>query len=90
MSEESKTYRLYVLVSKKIIASREVIFEENKCWNWGKTNEEVELDTHEWKDSNIEESEHDQSEEESEEEVIVEEEGEVNIYSNDPSKAHPK
>ena len=60
-----------------------MIFEENKCWNWGKTNEEARLDTLEWEDSNIERSEHDQSEEESEEETIAEEEGEVSISSSE-------
>ena len=33
MNEESKAYRLYDPVSKKIVVSRDVIFEENKCWN---------------------------------------------------------
>ena len=31
MSEESKAYRLYDLASKKIIVSRDVVFEENEC-----------------------------------------------------------
>lgn len=31
MNEESKAYRLYDPVSKKIVVSRDVIFEENKC-----------------------------------------------------------
>ena len=30
-SEESKAYRLYDLASKKIIVSRDVVFEENEC-----------------------------------------------------------
>ena len=50
-SEESKAYRLYDLVSKKIVVRRDVIFEENKCWNWGKSNEEAKLDTLKWEDS---------------------------------------
>ncbi|RVW38412.1 Retrovirus-related Pol polyprotein from transposon TNT 1-94 [Vitis vinifera] len=41
VSEESKAYRLYDLVSKKIVVSRDVVFEEDKCWNWGRSNEEV-------------------------------------------------
>ena len=88
MSEESKAYRLYDPVSKKIVVSRDVILEENKCWNWGKTNEEARLDTLEWEDSNIEGSEHDQSEEESEEETIAEEEGEVSISSSESSESN--
>ena len=61
-------------MSKKIVVSRDVIFEDNKCWNWGKSNEEARIDTLEWEDSNIEGSEHDPSEEESEEEVVAKEE----------------
>ena len=88
MSEESKVYRLYDPVSKKIVVSRDVIFEENKCWNWGKTNEEARLDTIEWEDSIIEGGEHDQSEEESEEETIAEEEGEVSISFSESSESN--
>jgi hypothetical protein len=75
MSEESKAYRLYDPASKKIVVSRDVVFEENECWDLGRSNEEARLDILEWGDSNEEGSEHDQSEEESEEEVVAEEEG---------------
>ena len=67
ISEESKAYRLYDPVSKKIVVSRDVIFEENECWNWGRSNKEARLDVLEWGDSNG--SEIDQSEEEAEEGV---------------------
>jgi len=66
MSEESKAYRLYDPASKKIVVSRDVVFEENECWDLGRSNEEARLDILEWGDSNEEGSEHDQSEEESE------------------------
>jgi hypothetical protein len=33
-SEESKGYRLYNPQSKKVIVSRDVVFEESKGWNW--------------------------------------------------------
>jgi len=36
ISEESKAYRLYNPITKKIITSRDVVFEENKSWNWDK------------------------------------------------------
>jgi transposase InsO family protein len=36
VSEESKAYRLYNPITKKIITSRDVVFEENKSWNWDK------------------------------------------------------
>ena len=32
----SKAYRLFYLSSKKIVVSRDVIFEENKAWDWNK------------------------------------------------------
>ena len=62
VSEESKAYRLYDPVSKKIVVSRDVVFEEDKCWNWGRSNEEVRLDVLEWGDSNEEGSEDDAEE----------------------------
>ena len=84
MSEESKAYRLYDPTSKKIVVSRDVVFEEDECWDWGRSNEEARLDILEWEDSNEEGSEHDQSEEESEEEVAPEEEGgEVSLSSSE-------
>nr|XP_023878197.1 uncharacterized protein LOC111990642 [Quercus suber] len=46
MSEESKAYRLYDPASKKIVVS--VVFEENECWDWGRSNEEARLDILEW------------------------------------------
>jgi transposase InsO family protein len=44
LSDESKAYRLFDLVSGKIIVSRDVIFEEYEGWNWGRTAEEVKRD----------------------------------------------
>jgi len=34
VTEESKAYRLCDLVKNRIIISRDVVFEERKCWNW--------------------------------------------------------
>lgn len=34
VSEESKGYRLYDPIAKKIVVSRDVIFEEEKQWDW--------------------------------------------------------
>ncbi|GJX04969.1 retrovirus-related pol polyprotein from transposon TNT 1-94 [Tanacetum coccineum] len=39
VSDESKAYRLYDPVSKKIIVSRDVIFEEDESWNWANSSE---------------------------------------------------
>ncbi|GAU22710.1 hypothetical protein TSUD_138340 [Trifolium subterraneum] len=36
VSDESKAYKLYDPVEKKIIVSRDVVFEENEGWNWDK------------------------------------------------------
>jgi hypothetical protein len=37
ISDESKAYKLYDPADKKIIVSRDVIFEEDKSWNWDNT-----------------------------------------------------
>jgi hypothetical protein len=37
ISDESKAYKLYDPADKKIIVSRDVIFEEAKSWNWDNT-----------------------------------------------------
>ena len=73
MSEESKAYGLYDPESKKIVLSKDVVFKENECWDWGRSNEEARLDILESGDSNEEGSEHDQSEEESKKEVATKE-----------------
>ncbi|PNX99782.1 copia-type polyprotein [Trifolium pratense] len=38
VSEESKAYKLYNPIERKIIVSRVVVFEELKGWNWNKQN----------------------------------------------------
>ncbi|KAF2318018.1 hypothetical protein GH714_041345 [Hevea brasiliensis] len=48
VSEESKAYRLYDPTSNKIIASRDVVFEEDKSWEWNKKNEEIVVRDLEW------------------------------------------
>ena len=50
VSDESKAYRLFDPISKKIIVSRDVIFEENKGWNWNMSSEEITSDVLEWGD----------------------------------------
>ncbi|RVW20261.1 Retrovirus-related Pol polyprotein from transposon RE2 [Vitis vinifera] len=51
VSHESKAYRLFDPATRRIIVSRDVSFEEDKGWNWGKTTEEVKHDILVWKDS---------------------------------------
>ena len=50
MSEESKAYRLYNPVSKKVIVSRDIVFVEDKKWEWGENSAELETDVLEWGD----------------------------------------
>ena len=35
MSDESKGYRLFDPKTKRIVVSKDVMFEEEKSWNWG-------------------------------------------------------
>jgi hypothetical protein len=37
ISDESKLYKLFNPIDKKIIVSRDVVFDESKGWNWGET-----------------------------------------------------
>lgn len=78
-SEESKAYRLYDPVSNKVVVSRDVIFEENEGWNWGRGIEEAKIDLLKWEENNIDES-GEEAEEEAEQERVEEssEEGEIN------------
>lgn len=47
VSDESKAYRLFDPVSRKIIVSKDVVFEEEESLDWGRTEEECKL---EWGD----------------------------------------
>lgn len=50
VSEESKAYRLYDPISQRIIISRDVVFEEDKSWDWDKKYEEAIACDLEWGD----------------------------------------
>jgi hypothetical protein len=50
VSEESKGYRLYDPIAKKIIISIDVIFEEARQWNWDASYEDQILQDLEWGD----------------------------------------
>lgn len=41
VNEESKAYKMYNFNSKKIIISRDVLFEENSTWDWGSNEDHV-------------------------------------------------
>jgi hypothetical protein len=57
ISEESKAYRLYDPTSKRIIISRDVVFEEDGQWNWEKRSEEDNTFDTKWEDEKSEERE---------------------------------
>lgn len=40
VSDESKAYRLYDPISERIVISRDVVFEEDKQWEWDASYEE--------------------------------------------------
>ncbi|KAK9907798.1 hypothetical protein M0R45_000739 [Rubus argutus] len=84
MSEESKAYRLNDPVSKRIVVSRDVVFEENESWNWGKSVEEVGLDVLEWGDDDGGQSEVDQGDVEDEGSDCEEVESAIGPSSNEP------
>jgi len=43
VSEESKAYRLYNPITKKIIISRDVLFDEENTWDWSSTEQQQSL-----------------------------------------------
>ena len=47
---ESKVYRMYDPVSKKIIISKDVVFKEDKKWEWSETTKEISSMGLEWGD----------------------------------------
>jgi hypothetical protein len=57
VSEESKAYRLYNPISKRIIISQDVIFKEEEQWNWERSFEDDRRFDLEWEDGNGEEVE---------------------------------
>lgn len=48
--EDSKAYKLYDLIFQRIIISRDIVFEEDKNWDWDKKFEEVIVCDLEWGD----------------------------------------
>ena len=70
VSEES---RLYDPTSQRIIISRDVVFEEDKSWDWDKTPEEFIMCDLEWGDQEETADVFDENEEGSESNITVEE-----------------
>lgn len=84
VSEETKAYRLYNPITKKIVVSRDVVFEEDEKWDWGKSGAEVKDDVLDWGDVNeiLESNMHSESEEENEEQVQTDAEHVVSSSSS--------
>jgi hypothetical protein len=57
VSEESKGYRLFDPVAKRVVVSRDVIFEEEKQWDWDVSYEEQKVVDLEWGDGDGENEE---------------------------------
>ena len=55
VSDESKAYKLFDPISKKVIGSRDVVFEEDKSWNWHGHAEENKANVLDWEDKETEE-----------------------------------
>ncbi|KAL4295748.1 hypothetical protein GQ457_12G010900 [Hibiscus cannabinus] len=80
VSEESKAYRLYDPISKRIIISRDVVFEEDCGWNWGEefnNSIQSELDWNHDTESNVEVDDHEEIHEAADEEGLVQQDGAV-------------
>lgn len=83
LSQESKAYRMYDPVSKKVVVSRDVVFEEDKKWDWGDSTKEVEIPTFVWGD---EDSLHDEPINEEAEEQVEEEEQQDEDATNEENE----
>ena len=57
VSEESKGYKLFDPIAKRVVVSRDVIFEEEKQWDWDMSYEEQIVVDLEWGDSDGENEE---------------------------------
>jgi hypothetical protein len=68
VSEETKGYRMFNPLTKKLIISRDVIFEENATWNWAEDNTSILL---RWgdNDDSIHEEELEEDEEQTQEQI---------------------
>lgn len=65
LGEESKAYMLYDPMSQRIIVSRDIVFEEDKSWDWDKSHEEIIIADLEQGDSEDRPAKIDNNEEES-------------------------
>lgn len=71
VSDESKACCLYDTIAKRVIVSKDVIFEENKDWDWKRTIEEEKLHVLDWSEKDKEQNKLFESEEEAESDVDI-------------------
>ncbi|RVW64797.1 Retrovirus-related Pol polyprotein from transposon TNT 1-94 [Vitis vinifera] len=83
VSEGSKAYRLYDPTSQRIIISRDVVFEEDKNWDWDKTYEKSIVCDLEWGDLEEEATMFDENEEGTESDLEADIEAEEDNFSSD-------
>ena len=79
VSDESKGYRLYDPIAKKIIVSLDVIFEEESQWNWDASYDKELLMDLEWEDGGYNTREEEKYEENIEEEEVKVDESKLNM-----------
>ena len=89
VSDESKAWRLYDLVSKKIIVSKDVVFEEEESLDWGRTEEEIKRDILAWEDEDESDEEDDQNEEENDGTCSNNSNSSSSNSSSSPTKSPP-
>ena len=51
LSSESKAYKLYNPITKRIVVSRDVVFDENASWEWNNSETESRQNLLEWSDN---------------------------------------
>lgn len=54
VSDESKGYKLYNPATEKVVTSKDVVFEEEKGWNWRRTGGRISEEPLLWKESDSE------------------------------------
>ena len=88
VSEESKGYRLYDPVAKRVVVSRDVIFEEEKQWDWDMSYREQLLMDLEWgeEESGTDEDEAEENGSDGDETSGNDTEGSGNASSNTTSE----
>ena len=62
-SDESKGYKLYDPVAKKVVTSRDIVFEEDRQWEWDTSYEEQVLVDLEWGDDDKNDTEDNEGDE---------------------------